>query len=100
MIQGWCPLEDDSIIHQISNVENFTTFVHVDVRFNTFDIARSNTFDKYKTGKPVLGYNLFKINDMVVEATKGKLQTDDIAKNGMIILANAYWNCNFDLKQG
>ena len=49
------------------------------------------------TRRPVLGYNLFKIDDILSNATKGKVTSyKQIAKTGAVILISSVWNCNLD----
>merc|ERR1712228_489990 len=60
-------------------------------------VQRTNIYDIDADGLPVLGYNLFTVNDMLNAATNGEV-TDykDIAETGAIIYASSHWNCNFD----
>ena len=98
-IYGWCPIENDTIKYRIENVGNFTVFIKVEGRFDEFKITRSNTDDRYGTGKPTWDYNLFTMDSLVGMSTHG-LTVDDVADRGAILLANVNWDCDFDSKKG
>jgi hypothetical protein len=99
-VLGWCPLEEanETIAMRIlHNIGNFTVFVKADVRFPDFRISRTNTLDKNDDGKPIMGYNLFTVNEILQEATKGGIKdVSEIADDGAIIMMRSQWNCNFD----
>eukprot|EP00486_Rosalina_sp_Unknown_P005631 CAMPEP_0201573202 /NCGR_PEP_ID=MMETSP0190_2-20130828/16919_1 /ASSEMBLY_ACC=CAM_ASM_000263 /TAXON_ID=37353 /ORGANISM="Rosalina sp." /LENGTH=338 /DNA_ID=CAMNT_0047999875 /DNA_START=211 /DNA_END=1227 /DNA_ORIENTATION=+ len=98
-VMAWCPTEIDSksVAQHVENIGAFTVFVKVDVAFSAFGKTRSNTMDKDGTGLPVDGYNLFSLNEIIGNATGGKIKTvnEDIQTNGAIILMESQWNCNF-----
>ncbi|ETO29870.1 P2X receptor subunit, partial [Reticulomyxa filosa] len=97
-IYGWCPLENSSApLGIVNNVGNFTVFVKVNVRFAAFGVSRSNLEDRDHNGAPILGYNLFEVNDMLSRATGGKMKNVKLlAKKGAIIAVTSTWNCNLD----
>jgi len=93
----WCPLEDDSIYEIVQNVGNFTIFVEVDVSFDQFNVQRTNTYDVLGNGRPLDGYNLFTLNEMLQMATGGAISDyTEVASTGAILLVSSVWNCDLD----
>eukprot|EP01084_Bolivina_argentea_P035511 65863_1 len=95
-VYGWCPLEDDSIRTTFNNVGAWTVFVKNDIRFPNFDIETTNAMDYEGTGRLTFGKNLFSIDDMLADATNGKVNVSQIATKGAILLVDIDWTCNFD----
>ena len=72
-------------------------FVKVAINFEEFDVFRDNQYDIKGTKHPVFGYNLFRIDDILSNATDGKITSyKQIAKTGAVILMSSVWNCNLD----
>ena len=93
---GWCPLEDDSIVDILNNVDRFTVFIKNDIRFPFFGIKRTNALDFEKTGQLTFGKNLFYVDDIIKDATDGKSDTSTVASRGIVIVADIDWQCNLD----
>eukprot|EP01084_Bolivina_argentea_P256742 432376_1 len=100
-VQSWCPLEDDSNPIILNSIGEFTVFVKNHIRFPNFNIETSNARNYppelgKKAGKLTFGKNLFRIDDIVSEATYNEYNTHMLAKSGAIILVEIDWNCNLD----
>lgn len=96
-VYGWCPLESDSNLATLNNIGNFTVFVKIDIIFPNFGVSRSNAIDIDGTGKPVIGYNLFTIDQLLGNATNGEISSyESIATSGAILLMISNWDCNLD----
>ena len=60
-------------------------------------MTRSNTIARNGNKSPVYGYNLFRMNDIIDEATEGSVtNVSEVATSGAIILMTSEWNCNLD----
>jgi len=55
-VYSWCPLEDDSTPDIVNGVGAFTTFVKVDINFQTFGVSRNN-YGPENGPEPTFGYN-------------------------------------------
>jgi len=96
-LYGWCPLEIDSDPQVMNNIGNFTVFVKIDIEFPAFDVSRTNTIDRDNSNAPIIGYNLFTIDQILGNATNGNLTNyKSIAQTGAIILMTSSWNCDLD----
>ena len=81
----------------MNNIGALTAFIKVDVTFDMFNISLSNTDDIAGTGHPVLGYNLFSINDLISNATDGAItDAEQVAEEGAVIMVQSLWYCNFN----
>eukprot|EP01084_Bolivina_argentea_P267719 454542_1 len=95
-VQAWCPIENEYNKNRITNIGNGTIFLDIHAMFTSFDTIVSNTYNLNEKNAPKDGYNLFLIDDIVRNATNGKMNTNDILDTGMIILMIAEWNCDLD----
>eukprot|EP01083_Nonionella_stella_P018116 50643_1 len=97
-VYGWGPPEQDTDKTVVDNVGTFTAFVKVDASFSDFGVSRSNTLDKAGNGHPVYGYNLFSVDQILSNATKGVFTTvgGKVQTKGAIILMQAKWDCDLD----
>merc|ERR1712228_359636 len=94
---SWCPLENDKEFDIINNIGEFTVFVKIDISFEQFGLHRENEYDIKGNGRPVFGYNLWTINDILSNATNGKVTSyKQIAKTGAVIVISSVWDCNCD----
>lgn len=97
-VMGWCPLEDDreDAAHVIGNVENWTVFFKVNIEFNEFGVGKTNALAK-DGKKPVKGYNLFSIQEIVEMSGSNWTEALD---TGAIILFTTKFSCNLDKAHG
>eukprot|EP01083_Nonionella_stella_P222540 794005_1 len=102
-VKAWCPNEHDSksVAQHVVNIGAFTAFVKVDIAFrfkSGFAVSRSNTYDINHDGSPSDGYNLFTLDEIIGNATNGKITnvSNNIITNGAIILMESQWDCNLD----
>jgi len=94
-VYSWCPLEDDSTPDIVNGVGAFTTFVKVDINFQTFGVSRNN-YGPENGPEPTFGYNLFRVDEMLSSATNGRIGAADVARKGAIILVTSIWDCDLD----
>ena len=81
----------------VENIGNFTVFVKTDIKYDKFDVTRTNTYDINGDGSPIYGLNLFTVDEMLSYSTNGKIKNyKDIASDGAIIMVSSIWNCDFD----
>ena len=81
-----CNLDDEDLV-TVNNVGALTAFIKIDVTFDRYNISVSNTDDIEGTGHPVMGYNLFTINDLLSMATDGAIEdAESVAEEGAIIM--------------
>jgi len=87
LMNGWCPLENDTITNDITMIgwENFTVFVRSSVLYEKFGIFRSDP------SNPVPGRNLFTVRYML-----GNTPPASCSLTGCIISGDVDWTCDLD----
>lgn len=97
MVKGWCPLESKNY-QPVQNVNTWTLFIKVNGRFQQFEYDFTNALDKNGTHLPILGYNLFSVDDILQMAGS---EFDDgtktsVRNKGGIFLFTTSVDCNLD----
>ena len=72
------------------------SFVKIDIKFDEFEVQRTNYYDS-RGSYPSYDYNLFTIDDMLLEATGGRNTVANVSQSGAIVLVSSIWNCDLDL---
>jgi len=86
-IQGWCPLEADTVsnIVPIYAVETVTVFIRTSVNYELFNVFNADPAD------PIKGVNLFSVQDII-----GSRNISDCTTSGCIVAVQVDWTCNMN----
>jgi len=92
----WCPMEKDAMAYRgpIWNLQNFTLFLKIAVKFTVFDIYLVNTEDRLGNGKPIWDYNLFRVSDIFEECG---VEMQDVQMTGALVKGDITYHCDFDV---
>jgi len=93
-VQTWCPIETEDNSIEVGNVENWTIFFKVNIEFPEFGVSKTNALAK-DGKKPIKGYNLFTLREIVEMAGANWTQAAD---TGAIIQFTTTFDCNLDKK--
>jgi len=90
-LEAWCPVENDNVPPvNISHVKDWTIFVKVNGEFPEFGVSVTNAVGT----KPILGTNLFTIENMVNMA--GVVDYRNITTQGCVVLVVISFTCNLN----
>ncbi|XP_075902819.1 P2X purinoceptor 3a [Nelusetta ayraudi] len=101
-IRGWCPVEKESKIQPMLDVDNFTIFIKNSIRFPLFDVTRGN-FPSTMTRDQIKSCNyhpeenpfcpIFRVGDVLNHTGQN---IAELADKGAEIGINIEWKCNLD----
>jgi len=89
----WCPKENSTNRYYINNLQNFTIFLKIAVRFKEFGITLLNTEDRDGTGELIYGYNLFKLSDIFEECG---VEIEEVQSTGVLVIGSIIYKCDFN----
>jgi len=89
IIQGWCPLENDTInnINVLSAVESITVFMRSSVKYDTFGVYEADP------AVPIQDVNLFTLQQII-----GSRNIKECAQYGCIVSGQVDWTCNMNIE--